>query len=425
MKPATFSALFAKDLLKARRKPVAYLINIAVPLLMTGIIGFIFQPSGDGGQGLGVMKMAVVDEDQSIVGEFLAGAVNNEEMRENLDLRFLGREAAMASLLDNDIAAILILPEGFSDAYLRGAEVPPLRLIKNPAQRYHPAVLEELMGVVVESANGLYRVAGEDLRDWREVIEEEGVPDMNRIAGLLLRLGDRFERAGGLLFPPLIQYETVAPADGEGGDDAGGGINLFAYILPGFVGLFMFFLADNVVRDIFREELAKTLERYRTFHASLLPFMASKALVSLLVVTIAMYITIGLGVVVFGIQLQNMGTLLLYVTVYSFFVTGFITFLNALSGTEKRADTLNPILVFAIAFLGGNMVPVQQLPGFITDNISWLLPNYWFITGMQHLQFGWYNVSILGYSLLMFALGLLLLYLGARILQGKLERRRL
>ena len=153
--------------------------------------------------------------------------------------------------------------------------------------------------------------------------------------------------------------------------------------------------------------------------------MISKGLVSLAVVMASMYLTIGAGVLLFGISLNNIVPVLLFVAVYSFFVTGFILFLSAIAGNDKRADTLNPILIFAIAFLGGNMMPPDSLPGFITENISWILPNYWFIMGMQHLQFGWHDVTIFGYSLLMVALGILLLYLGSRILYGKLEGRRL
>ena len=425
MKLPILSALISKDFIKVRRKPVAYIVNIAIPLLMTGMVGFIFSPSGDSSNALGVMKLAIVDEDQSIIGEFLADAANNDDMREHLDLSFLDREAAMASILDNEISAILILPEGFTDAYLEGEYVPPLKLIKNPAQYFHPAVLEELMGVVVEGANAIYRVAGEDLKDWREVIEEEGVPDMTRIAGLMLRLGDRFEVAGEFLFPPLIQYGTEEPETEETGEDEGPAFNLFALVLPGFVGLFMFFLADNVVRDIFREEKAKTLERFRYFQQSLVPFMVSKGLVSLLVVMASMFITILCGILFFGISTDNIVPIVLFVAVYSFFVTGFILFLNAVAGTEKRADTLNPILIFGLSFLGGNMIPVNTLPDFITENVSWLLPNYWFVLGMQHLQFGWHDVTIVGYSILMIALGLLFLYLGSRILYAKLEGRRL
>jgi ABC-type multidrug transport system permease subunit len=246
---------------------------------------------------------------------------------------------------------------------------------------------------------------------------------MTRIAGLMLRLGDRFEDAGELLFPPLIQYGVEEPESGEEEEEATA-FNLFAIILPGFVGLFMFFLADSVVRDIYREELAHTLQRYRFFQGSLVPFMASKGFVSILVVMISMYFTIACGAVLFQIQLENVLTLALFVLVYSFFVTGFVLFLTAMAGTEKRADTLNPILIFTIAFLGGNMVPAQNLPSVITENISYLLPNFWFIRGMQHLQFGWYDVTIFGYSMLLLALGVFFFYLGSRILHGKLEGRK-
>jgi len=419
----TLKALFWKDIHKVLRKPLVYAINICIPLFMTAVIGFVFSPSG-GGNALGVIRMAIVDEDDSIVGEFLSGAVSNPEMQENMNLQIMDRETAMASILDSKISGILIIPEGFSDAYLLGEEVPPLELIKNPAHRYHPAVIEELLGVVVAGANAIYRVAGDDLADVRDIFEQEGVPDMTRIAGLAIRLGDRFEIAGDLLFPPLIQYDS-GEAESEGEEEESTSFNLFGFILPGFAGLFLFFIADNVIRDIYREEKAGTLDRYRSFQGSLVPFIVSKVFLSIFVIAVSMLITFGAGMALFGIKVTGLLMMFMYTIVYSFVVTGFIVFINALAGKETRADAMNGVIIFSISFLGGNMVPASQMPAFITDNISSYLPNYWFIRGMHYLQFGWEDVSIAGYSFLMLALGFLFLYLGSRILHQKLESRRL
>ena len=401
---------------------MAYLINIAIPVVMSAMIGLIFSPSGGGNNAMGVIHLAIVDEDDSIVGEFLSGAMNNPEMQENLNLQFMDRESAMETLLDNKISGILIIPENFSTQYIKGVSVPPLELVKNPAHQVYPAVLEELLGVVVEGANAVYRVVGDDLGDWEEILEEEGVPDMTRISGLMLRMGDRFELAGEILFPPLIQYDTEEVVS-AGEDDEGTGFNLFGYILPGFAGLFLFFIADNVIRDIFREEKAKTLERYRFFQGSMIPFLMSKLILSMLVICACVMLTFLIGMVLFGVVFDNLLVVIAYTAVYSFFVTGFIVFINSLAGKESRADAINGIIIFTFGFLGGNMIPANQLPDIIVDNVTVLLPNYWFINGMQHLQFGWGEVSIFGYSMVLLALGFLLLYLGARILYGQLERR--
>ena len=425
MRPPMLQTLLKKDLLKVRRKPLAYVINIIIPLFMTAMVGFIFSPSGDRGNALGILKMAVVDEDQSIIGEFLNGAVTNPQLQENMDVRMLNRAEAMELLLDNEISAVLIIPEGFGEQYLLGEEVPPLKLIKNPAQQYHPAVIEELLGVVVEGGNAIYRIAGEDLAEWEVILEGEGVPDMTRIAGLMLRMGDRFDIAGEVLFPPLVQYGTIEPDKEEVEDEGSVPFNLFGFVLPGFAGMFLFFIADNVVRDIYREQKGKTLDRYLSFEGSLLPFMISKVILSMLVITLSLAVTFGAGMLLFKIQVVNLPLMLLYAVVYSFFVTGFIVFINALAGKETRADAINGMIIFGIAFLGGNMIPANNLPDFLTETVSRYLPNYWFIRGMHHLQFGWGDVAISGYSYLMLALGVLFLYLGTRILHGKLERRSL
>ena len=248
---------------------------------------------------------------------------------------------------------------------------------------------------------------------------------MTRIAGLMLRMGDRFDIAGEVLFPPLVQYGTIEPDKEEVEDEGSVPFNLFGFVLPGFAGMFLFFIADNVVRDIYREQKGKTLDRYLSFEGSLLPFMISKVILSMLVITLSLAVTFGAGMLLFKIQVVNLPLMLLYAVFYSFFVTGFIVFINALAGKETRADAINGMIIFGIAFLGGNMIPANNLPDFLTETVSRYLPNYWFIRGMHHLQFGWGDVAISGYSYLMLALGVLFLYLGTRILHGKLERRSL
>lgn len=421
MRQAFFASLW-KDYRKVGRKPAAYCVHAAIALVMTALIGLVFMPSASGNQALGVMQLVVVDEDASLTGQILGGAAGSGEMQDFVEVTFLGRAEAMETLLDNQASAILILPAGFTEQYLLGEAVPPLELIKNPAQRFHPAVLEELLGVVVEGANALYRVAGADLQDWKALLEAEGVPDFYRMAGLMTRLGERFERAGDLLFPPLIQFDVEEP-EPEEGQAAGMPLNIFAYILPGFAGLFLFFIADHVIRDLYRESKAGTLQRYRFHQGSLFPFLASKLLVSLLVIEVSLLTQIGIGVVVFDLQLSGLLELLLFSLIYGFFVTGFMLFLNALSGKESRADTINSIVVFSLAFLGGNMVPINQLPDFISGTLTPLLPNSWFIRGFHHVQLGFGEVSLLRDGLLMAVLGVALFLAGSRILHLRLDKR--
>ena len=136
--------LLVKDLRRARHNPWPYLINLALPLCITALIGLVFGPSTKGG-GLGPIKVAVVDDDDSVLGSLLRGAMNQGDFKKHLETRFLEREEALKQINDNKISAVLIIPKGFTRSYLSGDGPVAFELIKNPAQSFYPAILEELL----------------------------------------------------------------------------------------------------------------------------------------------------------------------------------------------------------------------------------------------------------------------------------------
>src|SRR5213592_2065467 len=264
--------LLIKDLRRARHNPWPYLLNLALPLCITALIGLVFGPSTKGG-GLGQIKLAVVDEDDSVLGSLLRGAMNQGDFKKHLEARFLEREQALKQINDNKISAVLILPKGFTRGYLTGDVPVAFELIKNPAQSFYPAILEELLQVAVAGLNAVARNLHSDLPEWKEIIEKEGRPDMKRIAGLLVRVGDRFEQAGHYLSPPLIGYEATTQKKAKA---EGPALNIFAFLLPGMAAMFLLFLADHAIRDLYREVSARTLDRFRTLHDRLLPFIVCR-----------------------------------------------------------------------------------------------------------------------------------------------------
>src|SRR5271165_1121909 len=82
--------LLAKDLRRAWRNPLPWLINLIVPLAMTALLGLVFGGSS-GGTALGRIRFAVVDEDKSVLSDFLRGAANQNKAGEHLEPVFLER----------------------------------------------------------------------------------------------------------------------------------------------------------------------------------------------------------------------------------------------------------------------------------------------------------------------------------------------
>lgn len=257
--------LLAKDLLRAWRNPLPWVIHLAVPLLITGLIGLAFGRSGESG-GLGRIKLAIVDEDDSPLTGFLRGALNQREAGQHIEPFFLKREQALRELTEDRLSAVVILPKGLTEDYLSGQQPVKLELIKNPAQSFYPAIVEEFLATVVTALNAVSRNFQAEFPEWHTALERPGGPDFRTVSDLVSRAGDKIQAARAYLFPPLIGYVPEKRAEESA---RGPAWNLFAYLLPGMAAMFLLFLADNAVRDLYRELRFRTFERFRTLHSRL------------------------------------------------------------------------------------------------------------------------------------------------------------
>src|SRR5258707_15520734 len=91
-------ALLAKDLRRAWRNPLPWLLNLALPLCITAVIGLVFGgKSGDKNQ-LGRIKFAVGDEDQSALSKLLPGGANQDKTGQYFEAVYLEGGAAPQQL---------------------------------------------------------------------------------------------------------------------------------------------------------------------------------------------------------------------------------------------------------------------------------------------------------------------------------------
>jgi ABC-type multidrug transport system permease subunit len=397
-------ALLAKDLRRARRNPLPWLLNLALPILITAIIGMVFGRGSGNDNSLGRIKFAVVDEDKSQLADFLRGAGNQGKAAQYLEPVFLEREEADQQLRDDKLSAILVLPKNFTSNYLTGLKT-QLELVKNPAEQIHPAVLEELLGVVVSALNAISRNFNSEFPAWRDALS--GEPDYHEIARLVDQTGNKIQAARKYLIPPLVGYTNVVevpkPAASTGpnaGTSASTSeakpeqkFNLFAYLLAGMAGMFLLMLANQAMNDLHRELEKRTFERYTTLHERLLPFVAGKALFTIVIVSIGAAIILGGGQLLFHFRWPRPLAMSLLTLAYVCFATGLMAVTVAIMPDERRANALNNVMTLIFSMAGGCMFPTDQLPAAMREYVSPLLPTYWFANTARELWWSdgsWY-----------------------------------
>jgi ABC-type multidrug transport system permease subunit len=402
--------LLAKDLRRAWRNPVPWLVNLIVPLAMTALLGLVFG-GGSENNALGRIRFAVVDEDKSALGDILRGAANQNKAGEHLEPVFMERDAALKLVNANKISAVLIIETNFTRNYLTGREPVNLELIKNPAESIHPAVLEELLGAVVTALNAISRNFNSEFPEWERVFE--GKEDYHKVSFLIDRAGDKVKALKSFVDPPLVTYQKGSPADettnndqslltsaatnkiaatvAEKKEDKPKNSNLssvFAYLLLGLSAMFLLFLGQNAMTDLLRELRKRTFERYQMMHQQLWPFIVSKIVFTVVMLLLCSVVMLGGGGLVFQIRWENPLALAMLVIGYSCFTAALFAALVALVPDERRAGVLNNIAAMALGLAGGCAFPPQSLPVFLREHITPLLPSHWFVEAARNLQWG-------------------------------------
>lgn len=373
------------------RNPWPFLLNIALPIVVTAVIGFAFAPRGGESQSVPRIKLAIVDEDQSMLSSALRAGVGQGDGGKFLDPLFTDRPEALRELRENQISAILIIPTNFTSKYLQGESGLKLEVIKNPAQTYLPAIVEELAGVVVTGLNAVSRNLNSEFPKMRAAFTNGWALD--KMGESIKQLGDRLDAARAYLDPPLVSYQKAVTEKKDQKGAKGMSFNIFGFILPGMASAFLLFLADQSMRDFHREVRMKTLDRQRIAGAGVWNFIVGKTLFTAFTALIGAAILFGGGTLIFGVDWGHPGLLALACAGYSLFAAGFLAMLTAMAPSERRADVSNSMLLFGVAFLGGSYVPSDNFPAFMREYLCPLMPNYWLIQAARALQNGASNYA--------------------------------
>ena len=419
--------LLIKDLRRLRANWVGFVVLLAMPMCITALIGIVFGPSARKNE-VPRVRIAIVDEDKNVISNLVAGGLANEQTSQYLEAISTDRKTALQLINDNEVSAILIFPEGFSDQYLAGNATPDLQLIKNPAQSFMPAITEELTGVLTEILNAVSLNLSAELPEIAKVFEDNaGVPDMRRLGKVMNRLGDKFERAEGYLFPPAIGYteSSIEPAS-EKTQESPSEFNVFAFVMPGLVAMFLLFVADTAVRDLVVERRVRTLMRFRTLRSGLLTFFVAKSAYAFVVTVIAAAIMLIGGAFVFGIQWVDPLAVVVLAVSYSLFSVGFAFLIIGMVYRERLISILSTVVVMLIAFLGGSMLPTNSLPPMVRNSIAPWMPNYLFAESIKNVQFDVNGPNWLVASATLSLIGVIMLLVAVklfhrRMLQGARE----
>ncbi len=195
---------------------------------------------------------------------------------------------------------------------------------------------------------------------------------------------------------------------------------LFEFLFPGLMLMWVGFIANGVFKDIFEEYRANTISRLISSGVTLWEILLSKILRCLVICWICELFLILFTWIVFDVGWKNPIMLFIILTSFNLFLTGFLAFVY---GYARSTDLANGIVLFFLmtsAVLGGSLVPFRDLPKALQTIGQWTMirmGNY----GIESIFNSRGTWEVLRPGLFLIVLGTLLIGLGTIVMRKRFE----
>lgn len=375
--------IFKNDVKRRLRNPYALLVLLAIPVLMTAIIGAIFAPAAD--HKLPKIKVLVVDKDKNITAKFLLGAFDSPQLKEMFQATLVDEAEGKKLMAAGKASAMVVIPEKFSENFIN-AEKSEFLVIKNPSEQFLPNVVEEFMITYAVIMSGLVQVFEPKWKDIDAFKEKDFSLELGSLASMTPFLEGGKNKIATLekyLSPLLIQLKNEVT--GEKKQEAG--FNIFSFILPGISVMFLLFIIETFTRDILVEREDGKCRRMMFSPLKPMEFISARVISGWLM-GIAVYLVIVLlGVLLFKMDWGNYLYLFIFVTVSCFWIASFFALLNSFFKNRNQAGAFTAPIILVFSAFGGSIIAVGLLPAAFRW-VSYITLNRWFIDGVDRIRSG-------------------------------------
>ncbi|MGA2867093.1 MAG: ABC transporter permease [Verrucomicrobiota bacterium] len=208
----TVLALVLNDLKRDWKRPWSILLLAALPLAMSVLMAAIFGGKG-GPASLPTVHVAILDQDKDLLSGMLRSLPAQGEAAKQLRLHFVENRAEGLRLLEKSKAsALVVLPRNMTESLLNG-QTNAIELYENPAEQVLPKVVREGVSLLAVGLSGAAELLRQPLNDLRELVRSNDFPADAAVIGVASESVQKLRRVRTYLFPPLVQFQTVAAAD--------------------------------------------------------------------------------------------------------------------------------------------------------------------------------------------------------------------
>jgi ABC-2 type transport system permease protein len=379
-----------KDVKLIFRDRAALITMLLAPFLLTIGLGFVTgRFSGNSGSGISDIPVIVVNQDQAELGNALVETFQSKELADLVEPGVSDSpEAARRAIDDNQAAAAVIIPDGFTESV-----IPTTRMLdqaRSGTQIDQPIVqIEVYANPTSPTSAGVIKAIVDEFVSRVEEGRISGITSMSGIPGVEDMSSQALEDQARRSFEDYDQGGSTAAIALRTSDKGAGAVDFdpLAYMAPGMALMFLMYTVSYGGRTILNEKAQGTLPRLLVSPTTTAQVLGGKVIGIYLSGVIQVGILILASALFFGVKWGDPLGLAALILAAVFGATGWGMLVTSIARTPSQVGTVGSAIMLIFGILGGSFVNIEQLPPAV-QWISKITPNAWGLDGFTTLALG-------------------------------------
>lgn len=375
-----------KDVRLVFRDRAALVFMLLAPFLLTVGMGFVTgRFSGTSNSGLSDIPVIIVNLDDAELGNALVDVFQSEDLADLMEpTASSDPEAARRLIDDNQAAAAVIIPAGFTQSIIpaEGAMFDP------SAAEADPVSVEVYTNPAMPTSAGVVKAI---VDEFVSRVEEGRTSGMTSIVQMLTTgviTPQQAESEGRGLFENVDQTESTAltlKTDSQGAQAVD--FDVLAYMAPGMALLFLMYTVSYGGRSILAERAQGTLPRLLVSPTSATQILGGKVFGIYLTGVAQISILILASAVFFQVKWGDPLGMAVLILAAVFGATGWGMLITAFARNPSQVASIGTAIMLIFGILGGSFINLEVMPPAV-QFISKITPNAWALDGFTTLALG-------------------------------------
>ena len=374
-----------KDLKLIFRDRAALIFMLLAPFLLTIGMGFVTGRFSGGSSGLSDIPVVIVNLDNDQLGNALADVFSSEELADLMEPSESSDPEAARQLIDDDqAAAAVIIPEGFTRSIIPSEETTfDESVIESGAVQ-----IEVYVNPSRPTSAGVVKAIVDEFISRVEEGRTSGMTTILQLVASGLIAGENAATEAHTILQNMDETEPAAitlKSSQEGAEAVE--FDILAYMAPGMALLFLMYTVSYGGRSILAERSQGTLPRLLVSPTSAAQVLGGKVLGIFLTGVAQVGILILASSVFFGVKWGDALGVTVLILAAVFGATGWGMLITALARSQAQVGSIGSALMLIFGILGGSFINLDQMPS-ILRMISKITPNAWGLDGFTTLALG-------------------------------------